>query len=68
MITAFYGPFGDDLVVQVPREDLLELHGVLVTSDGRSDVGDQLLSILETAIAGRTLEHHSVHADQLPLT
>lgn len=67
MIRAHRATFEDGVVLTVPRGDLLELHGTLVQCDGRSDVGDRLLSIIETAIAGAPLDRFSVHVDQLPL-
>jgi hypothetical protein len=66
---AYIQPVSNDLVLQLTPEDALELHGLLITSDGRSKLGDAILTALEQYPRKRLpeAEQHSVHADRLRL-
>lgn len=67
---AYIQPGTDDMIVQLTPEDALELHGLLVISDGRSKLGDQLLTALEQYPRKRLARpepQHSVHVDRLRL-
>jgi hypothetical protein len=48
-------PLENTLVLEIHQGEILGLHGLLLQAKG-SDLGDQLLSVLESFYAGTSLE------------